>query len=166
MAILIGKNQDEWPEIRKDLRKELEDFKEKYIQIFHEADYNRYLNILDWQSGGCSSDKWLVMPFMGTLIANTFNRPVYFFSSLQSYTIPPQRTPPSDIAPISFFLVGAHYNVLKLTQNCPLPPIYPAWESSANDEAKPWKGFLNERIKRYERIVEDINLNNLLDLDD
>lgn len=103
IAKALGKHEDQWPEIRHDLRQELQQNRETYLKIFHEADYNNYIHILDWHSGGCSSDKWLVMPFMGTLIANKYGRPVFFFSNLQSFTIPPQCSPPSSIAPIAFF---------------------------------------------------------------
>jgi len=64
-----------------------------------------------------------------------------------------------------FFLNASHYDLLNLSSDSPLPPIYPAWENFSKDEAKPWKDFLKDRMQLYEDMEKNNDVDNLLSLD-
>jgi len=139
VAILLGKKEDQWPEIRKELMEEMERNKILYQNLYGVKDYERNLQVVNWKSGPCSVDKWMIMPDFGHLIANKYKRPLHFFSSLDSSTFLPLSSAPSGNSSWSILLSNTHFYPLKLKLHALLPPIAIEWEGCAQPIALYWK---------------------------
>ncbi|RIB05393.1 hypothetical protein C2G38_2253836 [Gigaspora rosea] len=120
VAILIGKPEDYWPEVRKLIYKELCTRKSHYIQLFleKEKENNKILFTVQWEAGSCDKDYWMSMPSFGDIIANTFQQPVHYFTA-------------------------------KLKPNVPVPPIINGCEEICSKNCIMWKTLFLERIARF-----------------
>jgi len=91
---------------------------------------------------------------MGLIIANAFNRPVILLSSIQSFTIPPQFSPPSaSSSPIILLYHSNHFEAAHLKSDSPLPPLYPAWRWVPDTEDL-WTSHFNKKISIWQGILE------------
>ena len=89
----------------------------------------------------CDPDNWMSMPSTGYVLADLYERPVFFFSASWSETIFPTSCPPNNNPPIFFALLGNHYMVLEFKNPLlfPAPQLLRDWEDYSSPEALPWK---------------------------
>lgn len=130
VAVSLGRSQDDWPNIRKELRLEMEKNEETYVKIFGAKAYRGYLDRVKWDSGGCSFSHWLAMPDFGYIIANAYEVGVYFFSREANWTILPcvhpssaMPSPPTKV--VAMYLAYQHYTPIFLAEGSPSPPLVP-----------------------------------------
>ncbi|CAG8465364.1 6181_t:CDS:2 [Dentiscutata erythropus] len=153
IALSIGKSEDFWPDVRKLIYNELCSQKSHYIQLFleKEKEYNEILYATQWKSGPCNSDHWMIMPSFGYVIANTFQRPVHYFSKVISLTFLPDNIPLNRNISIAFAYIfeRQHFVAVKLKPNVPVPPIIRGWEDICSEQSKRWKLLFSTRITRF-----------------
>ncbi|GKC42115.1 hypothetical protein Tco_1059837 [Tanacetum coccineum] len=70
VAVALGLSEDQWPRIRSDLVRELEDNHQKYKYIFGTTGYKKIYNTVRF------AGKWMEMPNTGLIIASAYNRVV------------------------------------------------------------------------------------------
>ncbi|RIB28604.1 hypothetical protein C2G38_1909005, partial [Gigaspora rosea] len=89
----------------------------------------------------CSKDYWMSMPSFGYVIANTFQRPVHYFSKYHSLTFLPDNVPLNQNTSIVFIYIleRQHFVAMKLKPNVPVPPIANGWEEICVKNCKLWK---------------------------
>ncbi|MBW0500963.1 hypothetical protein O181_040678 [Austropuccinia psidii MF-1] len=98
----IYKTQDQWADVRGDLAEEIQQNKDLYETMNTVIpSLSFYLEIIEWYEdvGQALKSKWMSMPDMGDPIANNYQRPVFFYSTVQyfsffSYFCPPKIIPP------------------------------------------------------------------------
>ena len=149
VAVLIGRNEEDWCEIRKEMSAHMVEEKDLYEKVIGTKDYERDLDVVDWESGPCTQENWMIMPDFGHIITNLYNRPVHYFSQQQSFTFLPFTGPPNCNASMAFVLDGSHFNAINLKENSPLPPIVPNWEHWASDAALKWKEKFNFQMEMF-----------------
>ncbi|CAG8477490.1 4202_t:CDS:2, partial [Gigaspora rosea] len=94
VAVGLGRNENEWPNVKKELFKELNKNEQFYRSLFlANDDYDTILKEIPWESGPCTFDHWMKMPQMDDVIANAYKRPLYFFSLQISLTFLPYHHP-------------------------------------------------------------------------
>jgi hypothetical protein len=111
-------------------------------------DYNaeRIAQILDSKDLTPGPDDWFPMPVGGYIIANTYHRPVIFYShsDAASALIFPcftARDPQYRIEPIVIAIINSnHFISLKLnyTPDMPVPYVHPDWNHVRLEVAKSW----------------------------
>ena len=81
------------------------------------------------------------MPSTGYVLADLYQRPVFFFSATWSETILPSSCPPKNNSPVFLTLVGNHYIILQLKNPSlfPAPKLMRNWDSYSSPEALAWK---------------------------
>ncbi|EFP93880.2 uncharacterized protein PGTG_19919 [Puccinia graminis f. sp. tritici CRL 75-36-700-3] len=97
----LGRGQGEYMRVRQEMIDEIQNRRNWYIQqgSFHRIDeVMRQLTVTS--SAPCSEDKWMSMPCMGDVMANAFQRPVFFFSLIWSQTHFPYICPPNNNPPV------------------------------------------------------------------
>ncbi|MBW0562184.1 hypothetical protein O181_101899 [Austropuccinia psidii MF-1] len=141
----IYKTQDQWADVRGDLAEEIQQ-----NQDFHESmntlipSVSSYLERIEWYEdvGQASKSKWIAMPDMGDPISNKYQRPVFFYSTVQYFSFFPHFCPPNDNNPISicFFDSCSHFVPLDIiiAKVYPVPPITVNWEFHAQPQALGW----------------------------
>ncbi|CAG8787707.1 23313_t:CDS:2 [Dentiscutata erythropus] len=134
-------------------------FNSHYIQLFleKEKEYNDILFTTQWEAGSCGKEHWMSMPSFGYVIANTFQRPVHYFSKYISLTFLPDNTPLNRNISIAFIYVleSQHFVAIKLKPNVPVPPIANGWEKICAKSCKIWENLFLERIARFKKEYED-----------
>jgi hypothetical protein len=138
----LGRGQGDYMQIRRELIDEVNNRRAWYLQqgIFHQIEsVLRRLTVTS--SAPCGPDKWMSMPCMGDVMANAFQRPVFFFSTIWSQTHFPYFCPPNDNNPIFFALLVNHFLCLELTdpQFFPAPIVLKNWRNAATPEALKWE---------------------------
>jgi len=89
----------------------------------------------------CGQANWMSMPSTGYVLADLYQRPVFFFSATWSETILPSSCPPNNNPPLFLTLVGNHYMILQLKNPSlfPAPQLMRNWDSYSSPEALAWK---------------------------
>lgn len=122
---------------------EINSRREWYIEmkIFHNID--KALAQIHSEDGVCGVDKWMSLPSMGECMANTFQTPVFFFSSTWSQTFLPYFCPPNKNPLIFLALIpsASHFVALQLKNPSifPDPQLLKEWDQKASPQALPWK---------------------------
>ena len=82
------------------------------------------------------------MPTLGDVIANAFERPVFFFSEIWSQTFFPHFCPPNENPPIFFGFANQHFLplVLSSSDEFPAPTLLNDWALKATVDALKWRG--------------------------
>ncbi|CAG8531672.1 8867_t:CDS:2 [Cetraspora pellucida] len=125
VAVSLERSENEWSVVRKELKKELNEKKQFYQSIFlANNDYETIIKEIAWVNGPCTFEYWMRMLQMGDVIANTYQRLLYFFSSqinliFLSHHQPLNRNGALAIA----FINNNHYVALVLKSDAPVPLI-------------------------------------------
>ncbi|KAK8946554.1 hypothetical protein KSP39_PZI006575 [Platanthera zijinensis] len=116
-----------WRQVRRDLYQEIEQQRELYTDIFGMARRGELLTSLDCQIVPAPVEKWMSMPDMGLVIASSYNVQLVHVSCEQSFTFLPLHSAPTESRRIISigFINGNHYVQLKLSEECPLSPVFP-----------------------------------------
>ncbi|KNE91476.1 hypothetical protein PSTG_15107 [Puccinia striiformis f. sp. tritici PST-78] len=147
----LGRGQGDYMKIREELVKEVMDRREWYSKHSFFATIDSILNRLTVNSPKpCHVGKWMSMPTMGDIIANAYQRSVFFFSAIWSQTFFPHSCLPNNNPPIFLALVSKHFIPLSLNT----PSLFPApqlltkdWTPKASPEALKWQPQYEECFK-------------------
>lgn len=99
------------------------------------------------------SDRWMLMPKYGFVIAETFSCAVYYIRDM-SYAFVPSlvkmRKGIKNRKVIMGFVEGNHFIGLRLKENCPLPPKTDTlwfWKHIKSDYSSEWYSQVEDRMK-------------------
>ncbi|CAG8540275.1 8787_t:CDS:1 [Cetraspora pellucida] len=151
VAVGLGRNENEWPNIRKELFEELNKNEPFYRSLFlANDDYDMILKEISWKSGPCTFDHWMKMPQMDDVIANAYKRPLYFFSLQISLTFLPYHHPLNRNEALAIAFVNQnHYVTMVLKPGAPVPPIVNRWTQFPTLAAARWKLLIQDRISQF-----------------
>ncbi|RIB09920.1 hypothetical protein C2G38_2043923 [Gigaspora rosea] len=80
LAIGLQRDKNEWPEVRKELQKELIEKEQFYQTLFlANEDYETIIKEISWVDGSCTFEHWIRMLQMGDVIANATKGYCTFF---------------------------------------------------------------------------------------
>ncbi|CAG8732243.1 28528_t:CDS:2 [Dentiscutata erythropus] len=159
LAVCLGRNENEWSEVRKELRKELIEREQFYRALFlANNDYEIILKEISWIDGPCTFEHWMRMPQVGDVITNAYQRPLYFFSLQISLTFLPHHHPLNRNKALAIAIVNNnHYVAITLKPGAPVPPIVNQWTQFATPAATRWKLLIQSRIDRFLSISSSVN---------
>ena len=120
IAASLGRNEEDFMQIRKQLYQEIQNRREFYIMDSTIDDIEDIENsLIVTSSRPCldNENKWMTMPAMAAPIANAFQTPVFFFSEYYSHTALPHFCGPNRNPPIIIAYIHGlrHFVVLQLT---------------------------------------------------
>ncbi|CAG8664616.1 9369_t:CDS:1 [Ambispora gerdemannii] len=151
LAVCLGRNESEWPEVKKELREELNKREQFYRSLFLvNGDYAAIMREISWVDGPCTFEYWMRMPLMGDVIANTYQRPLHFFSLQTNLTFLPHHHPLNRNKALAMaFVNNNHYVAIMLKSGAPVPPIINRWIQFATLAATKWKLLIQDRIAQF-----------------
>ncbi|MBW0582259.1 hypothetical protein O181_121974 [Austropuccinia psidii MF-1] len=141
----IYKTQDQWADVRGDLDEEI-----RKNQDLYEAmntlipSLSSYLDRIEWYEdvGWAPEGKHMSMPYMGNPIVNKYQRPVFFYSTFQSFSFSPYFCPPNYNLPILICFLDScsHFVLLDIIifKVYLVPHITLNWEFHAQPRALGW----------------------------
>ncbi|MBW0549841.1 hypothetical protein O181_089556 [Austropuccinia psidii MF-1] len=100
----IYKTQDQWADVRHELAEEIQQNEDLYEAMNTSIpSVSSYLERIEWYEGvgPAPKSKWMYMPDMGDPIENKYQRPVFFYSTVQSFSFFPYFCHPNDNLPFS-----------------------------------------------------------------
>ncbi|CAG8762137.1 4846_t:CDS:1, partial [Cetraspora pellucida] len=111
-----------------------------------------------WANDPCTFEHWMRMPQMEDVIANAYQRSLYFFSLQINLTFLPHhyllnRNETFAIA----FVNNNHYVAITLKPGAPVPPIVNRWTQFATSTAIRWKLLIQNRIDCFLTISSSSN---------
>ncbi|KAK8924045.1 hypothetical protein KSP39_PZI019437 [Platanthera zijinensis] len=140
---------DDWGQVRNDLSNELQHREALYDDLFGSSKRKELIDSLDCRTIPAPLDKWMSMPDMGLVISSCYNVVVVQLSELHGLTFLPLYSPVPPTQKIIFigFLNKNHFVGLRMSEGCPLPPIYAPWRRCRNQIAVPWEAIIASRLQ-------------------
>ncbi|MBW0474362.1 hypothetical protein O181_014077 [Austropuccinia psidii MF-1] len=141
----IYKTQDQWADVRGDLAEEIQQNKDLYEAIntlnptvlSYLERTERYEDV-----GQDPKSKWMSMPEMGDPIGNKHQRPVFCYSTVQSFSFFPYFCPPNDNPSIFICFLDSFSPFVPLdliiSKVYPVPPITVNHQFHAQQQALGW----------------------------
>lgn len=156
-AIGLGKDEEEWPSIRRCCLNELQSRRDHYCKFFGlDKDYDQLMASLNWFNGSCVIDttKWMMMPLTGYVLANAFERPLYYFSPHECFTFLPDASPLNRNSAVAIALLGSrsHFVSVTLKSGSPVPVIAPGWKRHTSSSSVVWQHPISHKIIMYEAL--------------
>ena len=141
-------NEEEWPQVRKALHRTLTTHPALYTLLFQEIGvYERLLDEVPHIESPCNRTYWMAMPYIGYVIADTFERPVHLFSEHESVTFLPHFSPLTRHSAISIaFINQCHFISIYLRPMARVPPITQFWKQNAAPAALIWEKLFENRL--------------------
>ncbi|CAG8731254.1 4376_t:CDS:2 [Dentiscutata heterogama] len=100
-------------------------------------DYETIIREISWIDSPCIFEHWMRMPQMGNVIANTYQRLLYFFSLQINLTFLPHYQPLNWNKALAIAIVNNnHYVTITLKPGAPIPPIINRWSQFATQLQK------------------------------
>lgn len=166
IAVSLGQTPDQATTIRRELEQEIlsrYEWYEKNIPNFC-IDYNikKILKILQNPKRTAGRALWLPMPGASTIIANTYQQPVLFYTNNLVATMlafPSFSPPTSDIRPIILAHVNSNHFVsldLSLEPTLPIPHLDPEWPLLHDKSADAWNGIYSSNVEIFKTLAKDI----------
>ena len=154
----LGRGQDSFMDVRKEIYNDLKERSEFYLNqgFLDEVDRVARRIHVD-ESGPCDIDHWMSMPTTGHLMAEVYNRPVFYYGKSWSQTFFPSTTIPNGNPPFFIGLTESrHFVALKMKDEnlFPAAQLEKNWEQIATPEALRWK----DRYKRCFELTQRIKL--------
>ena len=154
--------QERWADVRQDLIDELNNNRQLYINEMGEARFNEINIRLDWFHGGCDIPWHFQFPDMGSLVATKYQRVFISYSSSGCLTYLPLECrsqmdsqapdPPSTAQEWTIgHINNNHYIRLHVVAECPLPPIWLAWEGASEARINHWQQHYAVRLRQWSR---------------
>ncbi|GJX96423.1 putative ribonuclease H-like domain-containing protein [Tanacetum coccineum] len=141
VALGLGLSEDQWPQVRLDLVRELMAHRERYRYVFGSLEFDNIYKTVK------TVGAWMIMPNTGLVIASAYNRVVILLANGGSvgasaicfplWSSPPQSQPRENI--VIAHVNGNHYIRVTLREGCPLPLTHPLWVSYRSDVASRWE---------------------------
>lgn len=171
VAVSMGRNQNEWPAIRRELLEELNDNKKEYRSIY-DSEYKRLEESLNFfEYGFAPTRHWMWMPNTGLLIANKYNCIVHYLTNARCLTYFPLRSnPKSKEANQSItiaFVHNSHFVKVDLQEGHPMPDVSGFNMSRKNRKKESeWVKMYKDRLLAYKQAHRNIDLNvNVVELE-
>lgn len=164
VAVSLGRNEEEWLGIRRELLRELttrEDHYTKYVCGRSKEEYEKLKTSLSFfEAGqGCSQGHYMLMPETGFLIANTYQCRVHVFAKTILRTFLPDNSKLTSNPPISMILLNGdtsfgHYMSIKLKPASPIPPKIYNLDSPGMSTAESliWDMLVDPLIEKFEEL--------------
>jgi len=157
IAWALGRGQDAFMDVRKEIYRDLTGQSKFYLDQGFLDEIDRVAWRIRFEdSGPCDIDHWMSMPTTGHLMAEVYDRPVFYYGRSWSQTFFPLTTPPNNNPPIFIGLTESrHFVVLKMKDEelFPAAQLEKNWEEIATPQAMEWKNKyamcfeLTQRIK-------------------
>nr|GEW56678.1 hypothetical protein [Tanacetum cinerariifolium] len=149
VAVALGLSEDQSPQIRSDLVRELEANHQNYKYIFGTTGYKQLYKTVRF------AGKWMEMPNTRLIIASAYNRVVIRLANggnvrgctitFSLWSSPPQSEPHEII--VIAHVYGNHFIKAALGEGCPLSMTHPLWRTYRSDIESRWEDpykFLEE----------------------
>ncbi|MBW0498631.1 hypothetical protein O181_038346 [Austropuccinia psidii MF-1] len=165
----IYKTQDQWSDVRGDLDEEIQKNKDLYEAMDTLIpSVSSYLDRIEWYEdvGQAPKSKWMSIPDMGYPIANKYQRPVFFYSTVQYFSFFPYCWPPNDNPPIFIYFLNScsHFVPLDIiiSKAYPVPSITVNLEFNAQQQALGWADkFKKHRMLYFSNLPPPLRKNQL-----
>ena len=107
VSFLLHQDENQWPRIRRELTRQLNRRSEFYSENMLVPDVPNALQRINFEDEdeSCGQENWMSMPSTGYVLADLYQRPVFFFSATWSETILPSSCPPNNNPPLYLTLV-------------------------------------------------------------
>ncbi|CAG8679847.1 7668_t:CDS:2 [Cetraspora pellucida] len=110
-------------------------------------DYETIMKEISWANGPCTFEHWMRMLQMGDVIANVYQRPLYFFSLQINFTFLPYHHPLNRNEALAIaFVNNNHYVAITLKPDAPVLSIVNRWTQFATSTAIRWKLLIQNHI--------------------
>ena len=138
-------DQELWPQVRKEMAELLVSEKDNFVKMLGgEKEFNQIIRHL--------KHNWLNKLDMGQIAADTFQRPVCFYSLAECCTYVPFKVPPNSHAPICISHVNNNHWIL-LSIKDPLFPIPPICKvpKVLSKKWSQWKKHFQKELLLYQK---------------
>ena len=156
VSFLLHQDENQWPRIRRELTHQINCRSEFYSENMLVPDVPNALKRINFEDEdeSCGQENWMSMPSTGYVLADLYQRLVFFFSATWSETILPSSCPPNNNPPLFLTLVGNHYMILQLKNPSlfPAPQLMRNWDSYSSPEALAWKDRYSACIEMTQEI--------------
>ena len=161
VSFCLERGQGDYMRIRSELYDELKnrkDFYRKATPFYTVEEHMEMLNVPS--SEPCGIKYWMGMPGMGRIIANTYQRPVFFYSEHECSSFFPEFVGPNDNRPITFAFIGSKRHFVALAfkgmNHFPAPKPVGMVQESFSEENLAWRVkyqhfFDREEISRSDK---------------
>ncbi|XP_038711743.1 PKS-NRPS hybrid synthetase CHGG_01239-like [Tripterygium wilfordii] len=148
---------DGWKIARRDLANELRMNECQYDKVL--APFSSTFELLS--SVECFSTmadrkNWMIMPYMGNVVATCYKVVVALISQEQCLTFFPLRDPlPLDYKQgimVFGYINDSHFIRLELAENSPIPPVSKMWTDHHQSNARGWPKMFSSRIEKFKTL--------------
>ena len=155
VAFCLERGEGDYMEIRSEMIGELKKQREFYKKVNPFYTVEEHLKSLSAPSAGpCGEKYWMGMPGMGRAIANAFQRPVFFYSQLESQSFFPDFVGPNENRPITFAFISSKRHFVALTftdiNKIPVPKPVGFVQESFSEAHLAWRVKYQNCIDMYE----------------
>jgi len=167
VAVAMGRNEEEWLAIRRELLEELNENSKQYKSIF-DSEYKRLeesLNFFEYRAAPFRN--WMWMPNTGLLIANKYNCILHYLTNTRCLTYFPlwskPRSPKENHVITLAFVHNNHFVKVDLQEGYPMPDVsgYNQSKKSRKKESE-WVKMYKDRLLAYKELNCNIDLNVVL----
>ncbi|KAH9815176.1 hypothetical protein DFH28DRAFT_1126546 [Melampsora americana] len=166
IAVSLGRSEQEAPIIRKEMEAELlsryDWYKDHIPTLCVDYTIERFLEILQNPLETAPPTLYYPMPGGTTLIANTYNQPVIYYSKLDTatlYTRPFFTPPPVLIKPIIIAFVRTNHYVsvdLTLSPSLPIPFLNQDWNHLHEETSEGWTGLYDDNCAIFAKLSKQL----------
>jgi histone-lysine N-methyltransferase SETD2 len=165
LAVAMGRHEREWHNFRMELHSHGKAWADYYQYVFRLSveEWNLKLEAINWGFiSRCPPGYWMDMPIAGYLIANLYNVVVHYSSAGGASTIFPMDKTPEELVHHQCIALahvnGNHFIMLRLAQDCPMPPPDYYWKKTVAPHLFRWVEIYASRIKAFEKEAENYKL--------
>lgn len=159
IAQALYNDQDQWRKVRQDMAQEMLDNKPFYTNLLGgEKEFNKtFMSVNPVMASVIRKSHWLSKLEMGQIVADTFKRPICFWSLAQSSCYIPHKVGPetSSLAINICFVSGCHWVLVEpLTPNTfPVPPFVKV--PRGYYQKRPlWQTHLKDLLQSYQSLIK------------
>ena len=171
VAECLGNDSEEWPRIREELKEQIQARRELYSRLATNTFGQRIEHLIQRLTCNTSPapfSKWMQFPDMGDLIANTYSRPVFFFSLAQNLTFFPFSCSPNNNPPIClcFWSQTAHFVGLSMKEGIfPVGKLVSHWKNYCSPLARRWEKKYSQHLEMgLKKLYPEKNSDVVLDI--
>ncbi|KAD7117353.1 hypothetical protein E3N88_04621 [Mikania micrantha] len=160
-AVGLGFDENQWGFVRQQLLQEVDTHSEAYLYVFNSMDptlYDAVRHSINWfDIRPAPEEHRLLMPYTGLVVAQRFGVMVHLLSQERCVTFFPLWLAPLTIPQhnvVCLLHMPMHFVNLRLQDDYPIPTLSAVWKRYRNDVAGEWETIYQERIHRYQSIIE------------
>ena len=159
VSFLLHQDENQWPRIQRELIRQINHRSEFYSENMLVPDVAKALERIKFEDEdeSCGQGNWMSMPSTGYVLADLYQRHVFFFCATWSETILPSSCSPNNNPPLFLTLVGNHYMILQLKTPSlfPAPQLMCNWDSYSTPEALAWKDRYSDCIEMTQELKKN-----------